>query len=238
MPNADIINVSDSLLRFANKTRLFSDSSTISDVVSKVTAKAAIKTLSDDITVSEAIALEQAKARIISETTTIAETIELYKNGILVEPVAEIPTPQNILGTRERRVRAPKRAPRAIVIDEVSNIVTASLKLLAFTDSINKAMVGIRPGLVTNVARLSLRTLRHTHSDDNRIAYCGIKTSPQPMIVKAALCLPLSSLYLTTAKLKLRPEIKHNIQSLKAINPQRIDKLHKLVVLSMMIEKL
>ena len=96
----------------------------------RVTAKAVIKSLSDNLVLAEsAILRQQAKTRIISDTTTISETIQLYKNGVLVEPVAEIPTPQNIIGTRERRVRAPRRPPRAIVIDEIKNVAIAALKL-------------------------------------------------------------------------------------------------------------
>jgi hypothetical protein len=233
---ADIVNVSDSILRFANKTRLFSSSLTISDAVDKLTAKAVVKSLSDDITVSESALLAlQAKARIISETTTISETIQLYKNGELVEPVAEIPTPQNIIGTRQFKARAVPRTPRAIVIDEIKNVAIAPLKLLAFSDSINKAIVAIKPRLVKNVARVNLCLLAGNKS----IAYSPIKTSLQPMILKAQLGLPLSSPHLTTAKLKLRPQVQSNaIQSLKAINPHHVDKLHKLVLLAMMIEKL
>ena len=44
------------------------------------------------------------------------------------------------------------------------------------------------------------------------------------MILKARLCLPLSSLNLTTAKLKLRPQVQ-TIHAVKAVN---FEKMHKL----------
>jgi hypothetical protein len=231
---ADIVNVSDSLLRFANKTRLFSHSLSISDAVDKLTAKTVVKSLSDDITISELNALEQAKARIISETTIISETIQLYKNDVLVEPVAEIPTPQNIIGTRERRVRAVRRPPRAIVIDEVANLAIVPLKLLAFSDSNNKAIVGIKPRPALNVARSEIRI----GFEPKLIVQASIKTQSfvaPHQFIKARLSLASSSPQLTRAKLKLGPQVQ-SIHALKAINGERVDKLHKLVLLAMMIE--
>jgi hypothetical protein len=233
----DIVNVSDSILRFANKTRLFSQTTIIGDAVDKVTAKAVIKTLSDDITISESTANLNAKQRITQDTTTIAETLQAYVNGVEIVPVVDRPEaePPHLLGTRERAVRIPRRAPRAIVIDEINNTVIAPLKLLVRLD--NKAIVGIRPRLTQNVARSSLATEKPVGVS---FAYSGIKTQLEPITVKARLALQSSSrsMWATAlGRLKTRPEIQR-IESLKAINADRIDKLHKLAMLAMTLESL
>jgi hypothetical protein len=235
----DIVNVSDSILRFANKTRLFSQTTIIGDAVDKVTAKAVIKTLSDDITISESTANLNAKQRITQDTTTIAETLQAYVNGIEIVPVVDRPEaePPHLLGTRERAVRIPRRAPRAIVIDEINNTVTAPLKLLARLD--NRAIVGVRPRLTQNVARVTLRIM-NTPAKQLLTAHSDIKTQLEPITVKARLALQSSSrsMWATAlGRLKTRPEIQR-IESLKAINADRIDKLHKLAMLAMTLESL
>jgi hypothetical protein len=237
---ADIVTVSDSLNLVVTRIERHLDLSQtviISDALSR--SKLDIKWIpqfvfgvNDSVDRVVQSRPPQNIIRIISEQTlTITETIELYKNDVLVEPVAEIPTPQNILGTRERRVRAPRRPPRAIVIDEVVNVAIAPLKLLAFTETINKAIVGIRPRNARQNVALSRLSLARSPL---MITQSSIKTSPQPMILKAKLALA-SSPQLTTQKLRLRPELQ-SIVSLKAINGERVDKLHKLVLLAMMIE--
>ena len=153
---------------------------------------------------------------------------------VIDQPVAE---PPHLIGTRERAVRAQRRAPRAIVIDEVKNTVTAPLKLLARLD--NKALVGIQtePRLIQNVARVPLATEKPVSLS---LAYSGIKTQLEPITVKARLALQSSSrsMWATAlGRLKTRPEIQR-IESLKAINADHIDKLHKLAMLSMMVESL
>lgn len=233
----ETIIVSDSILNQSTKTRAISNSVTISDGVVRVVARSVSKSLTENRPIFDVMTLRQTKQRIISDTVPVSELIEAFKNGIPTSvPPTEVPTPQNIIGTRERAIRIPRRAPRAIVIDEVSNTVTAPLKLLAFSDGINKAIVGIRPRLTQNVARVSLCL----SIGDISLAQCGIKTSLQPIQVKARLALQSSSrsMWATAlGRLKTRPELQ-TIESLKAINADRIDKLHKLAMLSMMVESL
>lgn len=194
----------------------------------------------DIIIVSDAVtavvqAPERDKIRIISETSTISETIALYKNGVLVVPPtpAEIPRPQNIIGFRQRALRAPKRPPRAIVIEaELTNVIIAPLKLLAFTETINKIISGIRPRLVHNMA-LSPVSLVPQRS----IITASIKTQPEPMILKTRLALLSSPEMWATARLKTRPE-SQSIHALKAVNFEKMYKLTRIMKIAMLAQSL
>ena len=233
---SETVTVSEQALREQLKVRpLPTQTLTISDGVVRLTAKAAIKTLSDNVTISESALLAKAKTRTISETTTIAETIQAYKNDEpLIPPIPPaLPEVPNLIGTRERAVRAVRRAPRAIVIDEIKNIAIAPLKLLAFSDSNNKAIVGIKPRPTPNVALSGVSLAR----SQPMIANSGIKTQLQPNIVKARLSLPLSSLHLTTAKLKLRPQLQ-TMHALKAVNFEKMYKLTRIMKIAMLAESL
>ena len=235
---SETVTVSEQALREQLKVRpLPTQTLTISDAVVRLTAKAAIKTLSDNVTISDSALLAKAKTRTISETTTIAETIQAYKNDEpLIPPIPPaLPEVPNLIGTRERAVRAVRRAPRAIVIDEIKNVAIAPLKLLAFSDSNNKAIakIGIKPRPTPNVALSKMLVARSQMS----LAQCSIKTQLQPMEVKANMRLPLSSLHLTTAKLKLRPQAQ-SIHALKAVNFEKMHKLTRIMKVAMLIENL
>lgn len=151
---------------------------------------------------------------------------------VIDQPVAE---PPNIIGTRERALRVPRRIPRVITIDPtMGNTITSPLKLLARLD--NKAIAGIKPRLIQNPVRVGISLAPNLKP----MAYSGIKTQLQPITVKARLALVSSSrsMWATAlGRLKLRPQTQ-TIESLKAINADRIDKLHKLAMLAMMIETL
>jgi len=196
----------------------------------------------DIVTVSDSVTRtvetrEPNKIRIISETTTISESIQLYKNGILVEPIpTEIPTPQNIIGTRERVVRAAKRPPRTILIEAtLTNTITSSLKILAFSDSINKAIVGIRPVLTKNVA---LSATRVSLVDESKIVVqSSIKIQPQHMQVKAKLALLSSPRMRATSRLKIRPDTQ-SIHALKAVNFDKMYKLTRIMKIAMLAQSL
>ena len=129
------ITVSDSLLRVTAKTRSLSDNVDISDAVaiSTLTGNHVVKSLTDSVTISEEIAIAQTKERIISEIVNISEALQAFKNGEeLVPPIPPAPPEvPNLIGTRERAIRFPRRAPRPIVIDEISNVAIAPLKLLS-----------------------------------------------------------------------------------------------------------
>jgi hypothetical protein len=233
----DIITVSEDLQRLNVKTRALSETVDISESVDTVIAKSVSKGLTETVEITEDTATLRAKTRLISETTTVSEELKVYKNGVeLVPAPPPAPPTGNLIGTRERAVRMPRRAPRAIVIDEVSNVAIAPLKLLAFSDSINKAIVGIQtePRLIQNVARVSLSVEKGNMS----LAQCCIKTSLQPMTVKAKLALLSSPLIgLGEARLKTRPEVQY-IESLKAINFEKMYKLHRIIKLAMLAETL
>ena len=200
MPNADIVNVSDSVV---------------------------------------CVVHIQNTVRIISETVNISETLQAYKNGQeLIPPVAPvIPEVPNLIGTRERRLRVPRRAPRAILIDEISNVAIAPLKLLAFSDSINKAIVAIN--LVPhssdlNAAKAELSLMLSERS----IARSGIKTQLQPMIVRSKVALLSSPLCgLGLGRLKTRPETQ-SAQSLKAVNFEKMYKVMRIMKIAMLAESL
>ena len=174
-------------------------------------------------------------SRIISETLAITETLQAYKNDEqLIAPLPPaLPEVPNLIGTRERAIRFPRRAPRPIVIDEVVNVAIAALKLLAFSDSNNKAIVGIKPRPTPNVVLSTMILARSQMS----LARCSIKTQPQPMILKARLqlSLPLSSLYLTTAKLRLRPQ-PQSIHAVKAVNFEKMHKLTRIMKIAMLLD--
>jgi hypothetical protein len=198
--------------------------------------------MADIVTVSDSVTRiveirQRDKTRIISETVAISETIKLYKNGVEVVPIVpqEIPTPQNIIGTHERRVRAVKRPPRAILIEaELTNLVIAPLKLLAFAYDNNKAIVGIktRPRLVQNVA-LSLLSL----VPQMKVISSGIKIQRHPMQVKARVALLSSPCMWARARLKTRPE-SQSIHSLKAVNFEKMYKLTRIMKIAMIAQKL
>ena len=243
----DIVTVSDSILNLSAKIRLATDSITVSESVTPViTHIPRLRPITENTTISDSIVIQQAKQRIIQQTTTITEDVKAYLNGVeIVPPIiipTEVPTPQDILGTRERAVRATRRAPRAIVIDEVKNTAIAPLKLLAFSQQINKALVGIRPRLIQNAVLTPLALSGHGglmrfQASSRLIVIPDIKTQPR---VKARLALQSSSrsMWATAlGRLKLRPEIQR-IESLKAINADRIDKLHKLATIAMMVDNL
>ena len=131
--------------------------------------------------------------------------MQAYKNDQELIPPAppEVPTPQNIIGFRQRAVRPPKDAPRAILIEaELTNLVIAPLKLLAFSDAINKAIVGIRPRLVHNVALSPVSLV----SPEDQLITLFNKNAARTMEVKARLALLSSPEMWATAKLKTRPE--------------------------------
>ena len=54
---------------------------------------------------------------------------------------------------------------------------------------------------------------------------------------RLSLSLPLSSLNLTTAKLKLRPQ-NHSIHALKAVNFEKMHKLTRIMKIAMLVENL
>lgn len=196
----------------------------------------------DIIIVSDAVtrvvaAREQNKIRIISDSITVSESIALYKNGVLVVPAPpEIPTPQNIIGFRQRALRPLRRAPRAILIEaELTNLIIAPLKLLAFSDSINKAIVGIKPRPALNVARVGL--LLSKSERPTTLAYCPIKMQPEAMQVKARLALLSSPEMWATAKLKTRPE-SQSIHALKAVNFEKMYKLTRIMKIAILAESL
>jgi hypothetical protein len=233
----DIVTVSDSILNQSAKTRPITQSVIVSDgVVIAVVSHNFTRSLTEDRPVYDVLTLQTTRQRIISDTVVVSELIEAFKNGIPTSvPPPEIPTPQNIIGTRERAVRATRRAPRAIVIDEVKNTVIAPLKLLARLD--NKAIVAIRPRPSLNVARLGVRLMYNTQSP-NTITQSRISVLPRIAgRINAGLALLSSPSMWATGRLKTRPETQY-IESFKAINADRIDKLHKLAMLSMMVESL
>ena len=69
------------------------------------------------------------------------------------------------------------------------------------------------------------------------IVQCAIKTQPEPMILKVRLCLPLSSLNLTTAKLKLRPQVQ-TMHAVKAVNFDKMHRVVKIMKIAMLAESL
>jgi hypothetical protein len=147
--------------------------------------------------------------------------------------VPEPARPQDIIGTHERRVRAVKRPPRAILIEaELTNLLIAPLKLLARLD--NKAMVGIRPSLSRNLARIPLRAIVPSYTT---IAQSRIKIQRQPMQVKARLALLSSPCMWATSRLKTRPE-SQSIDSLKAVNFEKMYKLTRIMKIVMLAENL
>ena len=214
----DIIDVSDSILRLVQGTRLFSDSSDISDAVVRLVP-----------------VRERNKTRIISQTVTINETIALYKNGELVvpPPPPELPTPQNIIGFRQRALRAPRRPPRAILIEaELTNLVISPLKILAFSDSINKIIVGIRPRLVHNVALSPVSLV-----PQRQLINSSIKMQSKPMTVKSKLALLSSPEMWARSRLKTRPDIQ-SIHALKAVNFEKMHKLTRIMKIAMLAQSL
>ena len=192
----------------------------------------------DIIEVSDAVSIvvhQPTKSRIISQTSTVSETLQAYKNDQELIPPAppEVPTPQNIIGFRQRAVRLPKRAPRAILIEaELTNLVIAPLKLLAFSDSINKAIVGIRPRLVHNVALSPVSLV-----PQRLVITASIKTQPEPMILKARLALLSSPEMWATSRLKTRPE-SQSISALKAVNFEKMHKLTRIMKIAMLAQSL
>ena len=254
----DIINVSDFIAKLAVKIRPLSQSLTISEDILSITAHQKIRSLSQDVAVSDAVirtiarqvskslsdtiavselaaATLRNKERIISETKSIADTLHAYKNGEELIPPAAPALPQvpNIIGFRQQAVRAPRRPPRTILIEaELTNLVIAPLKLLAFSDSINKAIVGIRPRLVHNVA-LSPVSLVPQRS----VITASIKTQPEPMILKARLVLLSPPSMWARSKLKTRPE-SQSIHALKAVNFEKMHKLIKIMKIAMLAQSL
>ena len=192
-----------------------------------------IVNVSDSLTLVKTVR-ERDKIRIISETVSISESIALYKNGELVVPITpvEVPTPQNIIGFRQRAVRIPKRAPRAILIEaELTNLVIAPIKLLAFSDGINKAIAAIRPRVVQNVALSATRvSLARSHL---MVARSQIKIQSQPMQVKAQLALLSPPSMWARSKLKTRPETQ-SIHALKAVNFEKMHKLTRIMKIAML----
>jgi hypothetical protein len=241
----DIITVSESIDKLAIKARPLAQSLTISEDIVSVTAHQKIRSLSEDVTVSDALirtvgrqvsktlteivgvseglAVAQVKQRIITQTVNIAENLRAYKNDQeLIPPAAPaIPEVPNLIGFRQRAVRAPRRPPRAILLEaELTNLIIAPLKLQAFSDSINKAIVGIRPRLVHNVALSPVSLV-----PQGSVITASIKTQPEPMTLKAQLALLSSPNMWARSRLKTRPE-SQSIHALKAVN---FEKMHKLV---------
>ena len=256
----DIITVSDLIDKLAVKARSVSQSIIISEDILRVTAHQKIRSLSEDVLITDAViravgrqvsktltdtsivselaalALRN-KQRVVSETANIAENLQAYKNDQqLIPPAAPaIPQVPNLIGFREHAVRAPRRPPRAILIEaELTNLVIAPLKILAFTQGINKAIVGIRPRLVHNVA-LSPMTLVSQRS----VISSAIKMQVQPMRVKANLALlslPKPEMW-ARALLKTRPEIQ-SIHALKSVNFEKMYKLTRIIKIAMLAQKL
>lgn len=145
-------------------------------------------------------------------------------------PPPEVPTPQNIIGFRQRALRPLRRPPRAILIEaELTNVIIAPLKLLAFSDGINIAKAGIRPQLVQNVAS-SRVILARSHL---MTVQSQIKIQSQPMIVKAQLALLSPPSMWARSKLKTRPEAQ-TIHALKAVNFEKMYKLTRIMKVAML----
>jgi hypothetical protein len=155
----------------------------------------------------------------------------LYKNGELVLPPLPPAAPQvpNIIGFRQQAVRAPRRPPRAILIEaELTNLVIAPLKLLAFSDSINKAIVGIRPRLVQNAALSPVSIV-----PQGSVISASIKMQPEPMILKSKLALLSPPSMWARSKLKTRPDTQ-SIHALKAVNFEKMYKLVRIMKVAML----
>jgi hypothetical protein len=205
----------------------------------------------DIVTVSDSLTRivetrEPNKIRTISETSTIGETLQAFKNGQeLIPPVAPvIPEVPNLIGTRERRLRVPRRAPLAIVIDEISNVAIAPLKLLAFRYEVNKAIssvsVSVKINLVPHSPEMNAAKadLTITMMSQRSIARCAIKTQLQPSILRSKMALLSSPLCgLGLGRLKTRPETQ-SAQSLKAVNFEKMYKVMRIMKIAMMAESL
>ena len=137
----------------------------------------------------------------------------------------------NLIGFRQQAVRVPRRPPRAILIEaELTNVIIAPLKLLAFTESINIAIVGIRPRLVHNMALSPVSLVAQRQQ-----VYSSIKMQSEPMVVKAQLTLLSSPEMWARAKLKTRPE-SQSIHALKAVNFEKMYKLTRIMKIVMLAE--
>lgn len=116
----EIITVNDGAAITVTKARTISESVEIQEqVVERLRSK--YRTLSEDLTIAEALDRATEKTRIIEQITAISEELRAYKNDVeLVPPTPEAPPPSgNIIGFRRVTVTAPRRPKEPREIREV-----------------------------------------------------------------------------------------------------------------------
>jgi hypothetical protein len=233
---ADIIVISDSLLRLAAKTRILStETIAISDAVDKLTAKSVTKGITETVDVSESIARSQTKQRIIEQTTLIEEELKAYKNDIEIVPAVEVPIPSVLLGTRRTRLRRFPRPPR--LYDEIHNSAYAELKVLAFSDGqTNRITTGLtliaRPVFVRAQLKLALQPRAIARSS------VLLSTAPRQRLTAHRLALSTSiPFHKAKSRLKLKQETQ-TLESLRPIDAVKVDRLTKLATLALLVDSL
>jgi hypothetical protein len=232
---ADIIEVSDSLLRLAAKIRILSQTTAISDAVDRVTAKSVSRSLSEIVEISESLVRTQAKTRRIEQITIIEEELKAYKNDIELVPVTEVPTPQNILGFKQTRLHRLRRPPQ--VYKQIENTVYAPLKVLAFAQGQNRITTGLTLILKPVVVRTQLK-LASTQPKAKAKAAMLLSAAPRQRLRAHRLALSTSTFHKAKSRLRLKQEIQPLIESLRPINAEKVERLSRLTALMFLIEKL